>query len=473
MSAQKPKAIVLGGGVAGLSVGLHLLRSGRYDVELFEKNDRIGGLATSFTIGPMIFDFGPHAFHSKEPHVIQFFQDIMKGQYYEIDKHVAIKFRDKLYTYPLNPIHALKNLPISTSINCGLSYLWNLLTNHRSIDAVKTAEEFFVRNYGWELYRIFFEGYTAKVWGIHPRDLSAQFMRNRIPSAGLLQMLRVALTGKDIKVNKTNEVGFKLRIFYPKLGSIQFADAMRLEIERLGGKIHLDARVKALNLQGGRVETIDIEEKGRAERLLCDLAISTIPLPELVRALAPSVPQPILDSAKELKFRPIMIACLWINKPGIFPYQTIYYTNRIFNRLAQMNSYSPETVPPGTSGITAEMSCQDKDPLWSMSDQEIIKRIAADMAAEGLLKESDVKEGMILRHMYGYPIYHLGFERHLRALQQTIHNIPNLYSAGRQGMFNYAQMHFGVSAGMKIADHLRQGGNKPDLGPVSEEMHFI
>lgn len=35
--------------------------------------------------------------------------------------------------------------------------------------------------------------------------------------------------------------------------------------------------------------------------------------------------------------------------------------------------------------------------------------------------------------------------------------------AVRQSMFNYAQMHFGVSAGMLVADHIRNGKTKPRL----------
>ncbi len=470
---MKPKAVILGAGVAGLSAALHLARSGEYDIDVIEKTDRVGGLATSFSIGPAIFDFGPHAFHSKEPHVVQFFQEIMNGHYFEIDKDVAINFRGKLYPYPLNPIQALRNMSFLTSFKCGVSYFWNLLTNRQPLDTIQTAEEFFVRNYGWELYRIFFERYTHKVWGIHPRDLSAQFMKNRIPSANILQMIRVALTGRDIGIQKPNEVTFKIHIFYPKEGSIQFPLAMAKEIEERGGRIRLRTEVRGVEVQEGRVQAVRVLAEGQEQREPCKLAVSTIPLPELIQRIEPRFDPEVFSSAKELAFRPIVIACLWINKPNIFSYQTLYYTNRIFNRLAQMNSYSPHASPEGTCGVTAELTCELNDPVWQMDEKELLRKVISDMVEENLLRADEVREGMILRHPHGYPIYRIGFEPHLRRLLETVHAVENLYVSGRQGMFNYAQMHFGVSSGMAIADCIHQAQPKPPLPTdLSNELPF-
>ena len=188
MTASKPRVLILGAGVAGLASAVELTRSGEWDVTVLEKADRIGGLAASFQLGPALFDFGPHAFHSQEPRIIQFFQTLMAGQYHEIKKDVAIQFNGKLYPYPLNPAQALRNMPPMSSLRCGASYAWNLLTNFKAVESLRSSEEFFVKNFGWELYRLFFEGYTAKVWGIHPRDLSIEFIKNRLPPASLLRI---------------------------------------------------------------------------------------------------------------------------------------------------------------------------------------------------------------------------------------------------------------------------------------------
>lgn len=473
MTSQKPRVLILGAGVTGLSAAYHLTRQDNYQVTVLEKADRVGGLASSFKLGPAIFDFGPHAFHSQQPYIIDFFQKVMDGDYNEIEKDVAIKFQGEFYPYPLNPVQALRRMPLSVSMRCGISYFWNLLTNFKSMESLKTSEEFFVRNFGWELYRIFFEKYTEKVWGIHPRDLSAKFIKNRLPSANLLRIFWSSLTGRDIRIRKAHEVPLKLRIFYPKEGSIQFPDALRQGTEQKGGQVLLSREVTGIEISNGRAIAVRLNDKEGEHRLECDILISTIPLPELIQKFIPPPAPQVLVSAQELGFRPILIACLWINKPTIFPRQTIYYTNRIFNRLAQMNSYSATTTPAGTCGITAELTCRVKDPIWIMPEQELIAKIVADMEAEHLITKEDVKEWMILRNVHGYPIYEVGFEEHLQRLRKTIHDIPNLYAAGRQGMFNYAQMHYGVNAGRMIADHLNKGEAKPALSVEdTEETYF-
>jgi protoporphyrinogen oxidase len=473
MSSDKPRIYVIGAGVAGLSAALHLARKGLTNVEVVERTGQVGGLATSYKLGPVTFDFGPHAFHSQEPRIIQFFQDIMSGKYREIDKNVAINFQNRLYPYPLNPLKALRHMPLSASWRCGMSYLWTLFTDHRGPAKLISAEDFFVHNFGWELYRIFFEGYTQKVWGIHPRELSVEFIRNRLPSASLIRIVYAALTGRDLKTQKPNEVPLKLRIFYPKAGSIEFPKTMADHLIGLGGRISLNWALESVQLEGGRVRDVTLSRGNELRKEACEALISTIPLPELLSALHPAPPAEILQAARELTFRPILIACLWINRPSLFPYQTLYYTQRVFNRLAQMNSYSVDTVPAGTCGITAEMTCSVNDALWQMDEKALVQKVVADMVDEHLIQAKDVLDAMILRHQHGYPIYKKGFEPYLEQARQAIKAIPNLYVSGRQGMFNYAQMHYGVSAGMAMAEHIAGGlpkSNSTNLG--SEDQLF-
>lgn len=52
------KIAVIGGGLAGLAGAIRLARMG-YDVELFEKNERLGGKMNELFLGPYRFDTGP------------------------------------------------------------------------------------------------------------------------------------------------------------------------------------------------------------------------------------------------------------------------------------------------------------------------------------------------------------------------------------------------------------------------------
>ena len=55
-------AIVVGSGIAGLAVALRLKKKG-FSVEVFEKNDYVGGKLTAFEQDGFRFDAGPSLLH--------------------------------------------------------------------------------------------------------------------------------------------------------------------------------------------------------------------------------------------------------------------------------------------------------------------------------------------------------------------------------------------------------------------------
>ena len=98
---MKKKVIVIGSGIAGLAVSIRLKTKG-YDVEVYEKNDNVGGKLSDFYIDNFRHDFGPKLFTM--PNLIE---DIFKDagldidDYFEYDKlDIACKyFWDDGYTF--------------------------------------------------------------------------------------------------------------------------------------------------------------------------------------------------------------------------------------------------------------------------------------------------------------------------------------------------------------------------------------
>ena len=58
---MKRKAIIIGSGIAGLAVSIRLISKG-FDVEVYEKNDSVGGKLSDFYIDDFRHDFGPKLF---------------------------------------------------------------------------------------------------------------------------------------------------------------------------------------------------------------------------------------------------------------------------------------------------------------------------------------------------------------------------------------------------------------------------
>ena len=69
---SKPKAIVIGAGVAGLASAIRLAVQG-FQVEVFEKNEYPGGKLSHFKLGDFQFDAGPSLF-TQPQNIVELFQ---------------------------------------------------------------------------------------------------------------------------------------------------------------------------------------------------------------------------------------------------------------------------------------------------------------------------------------------------------------------------------------------------------------
>ena len=98
---MKKKVIVIGSGIAGIAVSIRLRTKG-YDVEVYEKNDNVGGKLSDFYIDNFRHDFGPKLFTM--PNLIEdIFTDagVNIDEYFKYDKlDIACKyFWDDGYTF--------------------------------------------------------------------------------------------------------------------------------------------------------------------------------------------------------------------------------------------------------------------------------------------------------------------------------------------------------------------------------------
>src|ERR1700753_3357789 len=91
---------VVGAGPSGLTAAYQLLKAGRR-VVLIERQARIGGLAKSYNYSGHIFDTGPKRFHTDDPHVLAFIQEITQGHINEIGRSTKVFFADRYLQWPL------------------------------------------------------------------------------------------------------------------------------------------------------------------------------------------------------------------------------------------------------------------------------------------------------------------------------------------------------------------------------------
>lgn len=477
MSQHTEKTVViLGGGLTGLSAGYELSQNG-YRVTVLEKEEQIGGLASSIDFKDCRFDFGPHAFSSKNQELYNWYKEKVQNQVYFLEKNVQIKFQGTFFHYPLRPLNVLGKLRPVQLVKCVVSFVTNKFRKQIADVMIQSAEDLYISLYGKELYKLFFKTYTEKVWGFSPAKLSAHFLRHRLPNLNLTQMIWNALYRMIWKKRALqSNADYTLKAMYAKAGSIAVPRVLADRILRSGSEVLTDASVDTIHWVNGQITGIDYKSAGQVKNIQADWYINTIPITSFFRKLSPPPNSEVVQFQDRVRYRSILIFCIIVKKPQLMQQQAIYYYDRFFTRIGYMNSYSPDIVPEGKSAITVEVTCFQGDDIWNAPEDELFERVLEDLMIEDVIMARDeIEDYTVWRNVYGYPIPFKGYEHDLYRLWKFVHHVPNLFSGGRQGLFAYIGMNNAIESGRAIAQCIVQGGRKPpiDFNTLIEEPLFV
>ncbi|KKK73166.1 hypothetical protein LCGC14_2896560, partial [marine sediment metagenome] len=141
------------------------------------------------------------------------------------------------------------------------------------------------------------------------------------------------------------------------------------------------------------LDRIILNEKraARQKEIDADYVISTIPLTLLVKMLKPKPPADILDSADKLDYRSLVVLGMATEKQNILGCSYMYLLDRPFNRISEMNEFSPQTSPPGENIIVVEIPCLRDSAAWTASKEELFDMCIGSLAEDGFLGPGDVK----------------------------------------------------------------------------------
>ena len=450
--------VILGAGITGMSAACRLAQNG-IDVVVIEKEPNLGGLACSTVRNGATFDFGAHAF---------VFYDEMKDALYSIvgdskvnifEKNVKIKFGGKYYQYPLDAIDILlKSNPMMTLL-CLVDYIIAQFKLKFGSPIDDSAESWIINRFGKSLYKIYFENYTEKVWGIHPRHISPSFTEERIPLLNIPAALRKTVKGVSGMLTKkqASKSSHSKELFYPEKGLIFFFKQLEDPVLKNQGVIHHNSEITGLQLEERKVKAVFFEKEGEEHEIECDYVISTIPINDLINSITPKLDDSILTAADLLKFRALIFVNLLVKREEIFDSLWIYFRDRIFNRVSEMNKFSNEIVPDGRTALVAEITCDKDDELWSMEEAKLCNEVVKELEEEGFIAGEDVCDAFVTRYEHGYPVADLDYERNRKLLHDFTESTENLFVAGRQGLFRYLRMDQCMKLGFSAAEQIISG----------------
>jgi protoporphyrinogen oxidase len=509
--------VIIGAGPAGLTAAYELLKNGHgeYNVTILEESDMIGGISRTVCYKGNRMDIGGHRFFSKDPRVIQWWQDILplqgapsyddallsrekqwveNGPNPESEDRVLllrnrisrIYYKNKFFDYPvsLKP-ETIKNMGLGCTIKAGCSYLASCI-HKRPEDSL---ENFYINRFGKTLYQMFFEGYTEKLWGRNPSEIDASWGAQRVKGLSIRAVI-ADMYRKTFKKNaKAKETSLIEEFWYPKYGPGQMWETVAHEIKTMGGTFEMGTRVIGVETKDNQAKSVMYERDGREVLMRADIVISSMPIKDLVAGIA-EAPSDIKRIVEGLPYRDFVTVGLLVDRTklritnqtkhktveNIIPDCWIYVqdTGVKLGRIQVFNNWSPYMVKDihNTVWLGLEYFCNENDEFWNMTPDERTALAIKELISMGIISEDAVLDAHCEKVKKAYPAY---FDTYvdMHRVATYLKSFDNLYCVGRNGQHRYNNMdHSMVTAFETVNNILNNVKDQDAIWNVNTEKEF-
>lgn len=511
------KIIIIGAGPAGLTAGYELLKEKKdeYEIIILEAENQVGGISKTVVYNGNRMDIGGHRFFSKNEEVMNFWEDLMPIQGVNSfddeklerqkplktggpnpekednvilvrDRVSRIYYLKKFFDYPISlKLQTFTNMGLIRTIKAGFSYLKTIFVKKEE----NSLENFYINRFGKVLYSMFFEKYTEKLWGRHPKEISADWGAQRVKGVSIRAVIKDAFSKIFGKKNKEVETSLIEQFWYPKYGPGQLWETLAKKIEDNGGKILKGYEVTKINIENNKIKSVICNVQGTEVILEGDIFVSSMPIKDLVkgftgvktsidiRNIAEGLPyidfQTVGVLVKKLKLEnKTKIKTLGNIVPDCWIYVQEPEVKML--RLQIFNNWSPYLVKDAenTVWIGLEYTCQEDDKDWKMSDEEFSKFAINELASMNIIEKDDVLDFHREKIKKAYPAYFDTYEN-IDKLIEYLNKFENLYCIGRNGQHRYNNMDHSMLTAIEAVKNIKNNiKTKDNVWNVNVEKEY-
>jgi protoporphyrinogen oxidase len=452
--AEGSHVVILGAGPAGAGASYRLAQRPGLRVTVLEARDTVGGNAGSFSIDGITCDYGSHRLHPVvEPDVMRDMEALLGDDLLWRVRHGRILLKGRWIHFPLKPLDLLLRLPPSFALSIARDLAGKLVT--RPAGGEDTFETVLRRSLGPTICEEFYFPYARKLWGIEPKELAETAARRRVSGSSIGKILKKV--AGQIPGLKSPTAG---RFYYPRHGYGQIAGRYAEAAQSLGAQYLFGARVSAIEAEGGRVSGVRYQQDGQERLISADLVWSTLPVSLLARCLRPEPPAEVVEAARGMTFRGMILIYLILEQDQFSPVDAYYFPESIIpiSRMSEPKNFTGTAEPRGRTVLCAELPSDPGQPEWEMSDDELGRCLTGWLERARLPVSAPIRGVITRRLSHAYPVYTRDYESRLATLDAWIGGIDGLLTFGRQGLFAHDNTHHALATAYAAADCLAPDG---------------
>jgi protoporphyrinogen oxidase len=419
---------ILGAGLTGMSAGHHL----QHGFEIHERLPHAGGHAITVEQQGYRFDRTGHLLHLRDAAMRTWIEGLFDGQLRFVQRKSRV-FSHGVYTrypYQANTF----GLPPQVAYECLTGYLE---ARAREAETPEPAdfEQFCLKYFGRGFSEHFMIPYNQKLWGVHPREITAAWCSRFVPRPKLEDVIAGAVGLND------RELGYNIDFLYPARG---IGELSRLLAAGLGAAIRLGHAPRAIDWRKRKLLFDDGE-------VPYQVLISSAPLDQLVPILL-DAPAEVTRAAERLLCMPLLYLDVALERPcGVDMHWAYVPEPRYpFYRVGCYSNFSAQMAPPGKANLYVELAARvapDVDALRS----EVIAGLCEMQIIE---RPADVRFAELRRIDHAYVVFNHDYYAALQVIQPFLEQ-HQIISCGRYGGWNYSSMEDALMFGREAATRAR------------------